>query len=135
MATIIKFSIQHDLGQVMILHPGDVPSVSKLCHEEYRLDAGDFDCFEDFNVADQVSPVDLESGRKAALMEMPKEAQMVAIKGPRLGAVQEGREHDSFIDTDFHVLQVVITPDTLESVRGTVCFGQSTLNFFVGLGV
>lgn len=57
MAAIGKFPIQHVLGQVIIFHLGDMPSPLKLCHEQYRLDAGDFGCFEDFNVADKVSPV------------------------------------------------------------------------------
>ena len=43
--------------------------------------------FEDFSVGNEVTPVDVEDGAEAALIEAFKEAEVTAVSDPGFGAI------------------------------------------------
>ena len=71
----------------MILHPGHVTCPAKLYLHERGLDAGDSRLFEDFSVGNEVTPVDVEDGVEAALIEAFKETEVTAVGDPGFGAI------------------------------------------------
>ena len=71
----------------MILHPGHVPYPAKLYLHECGLNAGDPRLFEDFIVGNEVTPVDVENGAEAALMEAFKETEVTAVDDTGFSAI------------------------------------------------
>jgi hypothetical protein len=71
----------------MILHPGHVPYPAKLYLHVRGLNAGDSRLFEDFIVGNEVTPVDVEDGAEAALIEAFNEAEVTAVSDPGFGAI------------------------------------------------
>ena len=48
------------------------------------LTAGDLHWFKDFNISDEVSPVNFQDGVEAVLMEILKEAYVESVSDPEL---------------------------------------------------
>ena len=74
--------MQHNLGHLMTLHSGDVPCPAELYLQQHGLNAGYPCLFQDFNVRDEVTPVNVEDVVEAALMEATKESLVVTIGDP-----------------------------------------------------
>lgn len=77
-----QFSIQHNLGQAMILHPGDMPCPAKLHLQQSGIGTGNLCLLKDFKVDDSCSNGCVEDCVEAALVEVFKEMQMVIVGDP-----------------------------------------------------
>ena len=87
--------------------------MDSCCLQQHGLNSGYPLLFQDFDVGDEVSSVDVEDGAEAALMEASKESQVVTICDPRLRAVQEG---GGWLVDNFRLLQADLESEVLNSL-------------------
>lgn len=101
--------------------------------QESSFDAGDLSQFEDLNICDKVTPVDVEDGTGTTLMEVLEES----AGHPHLGAVEKNGENYRSVEKDLgFVLQVLVIPHPfVQSTEGTVCFSKPVVHFFVYSGI
>ena len=128
---------QGNLRQAVIFHPGDMSCPAQLGPQQSGLDAGDVSLLENFNIRDIVSPVDLENGAEAALVEPFQEANVAAVGDPGFRAVQKGGQYNCFVYAHFCVyLEVVIVPDSsVQPAECTVGPCQPVVNLLVDFGI
>ena len=66
-----------------------------------------------FDIGVEVTPVDIEDGARATLMEELEEADVAAVSYPCLRAVEKGGENDSPVDADlFFGFQALVVLDS-----------------------
>ena len=74
-----------------------MPFPTELGLQLHGIKAGYLRWFQDFDVGDEVTPVDVEDGAEAVLMEVSEELQVVTIGDPRLGAIPEGGQNNGSV--------------------------------------
>jgi len=109
----------------------------KSVFQESSFDAGDLSQFEDLNICDKVTPVDVEDGAETTLMEVLEESEVAPAGHPHLGAVEKNGENYHSVDKDLgFVLPVLVMPHPfVQSTEGTVCFSKPVVHFFVYSGI
>ena len=88
-----------NLRKVMVFHSGNMTSPSELVFQDHGFNAGNLSLPTDFNVGDDVAPVDVEDGVQAALVEALEKVDVAAVGDPGLRAVEKSGENNSPIDT------------------------------------
>ena len=102
--------------------------------QECSFDAGYLSQFEDLNICDNVTPVDVEDDGETTLMEALEESEVAPAGHPHLGAVEKSGENYCSVDKDLgFVLQVLVIPHSF--VQSTVCFSKPVVHFFVSSGM
>lgn len=106
---------------------------AKLVFQECGFDAGDLGLFEDLDVGDKVSPVDVEDGAETTLMKLLEESDVAPVGHPCLGAAEKGGGNYGTIYKDLSfILQVLIISHPLvQSTKGTVCSSKPVVHFFI----
>ena len=65
----------------------------KSVFQESSFDAGDLSQFEDLNICDKVTPVDVEDGAETTFMEVLEQSEVAPAGHPHLGAVEKNGEN------------------------------------------
>ena len=82
-----KLPKQGNLWQTVVLHPGDMASPAQFGLQQSGLNAGDICLLEDLHVSDIVTPVDLQNGAKASLVESLQELDVATVRDPGFRAI------------------------------------------------
>ena len=86
--------------------------------------------FEDFDIGDKVTSVDVEKSAGTALMEALDESRVASIDDPRLRVIWLSGQYDGSVHADFGSFpQVLVVPYTpVQSAKSSVCPDQHDLS-------
>ena len=66
----------------MVFHSGNMTSPSELVLQDRGFNAGNLGLLQDFDIGVEITPVDVEDGVQAALVEGLEEADVAAVSDP-----------------------------------------------------
>ena len=74
----------------MVFHSGNMTSQQSWYFKIIGFDAGNITLLNDFNIGDEVPPVDVEDGVQAAVVEALEEVNVAKVGDPGLSTQKSG---------------------------------------------